>query len=494
MSISVRRSMLAAVASCAVVAASSAYAGGFAVREQSATAQGLSFAGAASGSGGLSSMFWNPATITMAPGWQSEWHASLILPYADIVPDATTQAQIAALGARTVPIPPPPSPLAGALGTFGPFGSSPFNSGNIGQAAIVPASYSSYQINERLWVGMYTGAPFGLGTKAEPNWAGQIYGRSARVFSFNATPTVGYKVSDWLSLGAGVQVQYLAVDLTRAVPANIGLSPLQRGALLAGGATAAQLAAISTGIAGLTAVSPLAPTGRLEADDIGFGYTLGATLTPFAGTDIGIGFRSSIRHELQGTATPALLTVVPIRAALNLPETVTVGLTQRVGAQWKVMLGYEWANWSRIKDPAVVNRIDGTITTDLPYHYRDGHFFSAGAEYQWTPQLAVRGGVAYEISPIRDNVRTVSLPDNDRFWLSIGASYRLSEKLSVDVAYSHIFVKRTPFRLVAGVNPSATAIPFVGEAKPTVDIVSAALKYRWDDTAVAIPAPLVRKY
>src|SRR5947209_10932923 len=107
---------LAAVSLGALAAATTgATAGAFALREQSATAQGLSFAGAASGSGGLSSMFWNPATITMAPGWQSEWHASLILPYADIVPDAATQAQIAALGARTVPIPPPPSPLAGAL-------------------------------------------------------------------------------------------------------------------------------------------------------------------------------------------------------------------------------------------------------------------------------------------------------------------------------------------------------------------------------------------
>ena len=50
---------LAAVSLAAVVAATSgAHAGAFAVREQSATAQGMSFAGAASGSGGISSMFW----------------------------------------------------------------------------------------------------------------------------------------------------------------------------------------------------------------------------------------------------------------------------------------------------------------------------------------------------------------------------------------------------------------------------------------------------
>jgi long-chain fatty acid transport protein len=28
----------------------------------------------------------------------------------------------------------------------------------------------------------------------------------------------------------------------------------------------------------------------------------------------------------------------------------------------------------------------------------------------------------------------------------------------------------------------------------SVDIISAAVKYRWDNPAVAIPAPIVRKY
>ena len=64
----------------ALLAATAAQAGGFGIREQSATAQGESFAGVAAGSGGLSSMFWNPATITMTPGIQTEAHGSVIIP------------------------------------------------------------------------------------------------------------------------------------------------------------------------------------------------------------------------------------------------------------------------------------------------------------------------------------------------------------------------------------------------------------------------------
>ena len=128
----IRSLTLATISLAALGAATSdARAGAFALREQSATAQGLSFAGAASGSGGLSSMFWNPATITMAPGWQSEFHASVIIPEVKIKP-----------------LPPTPTLAFGA-------------SGDIGEDAVVPTSYLSYQFNDSLWLGLATTAPFG---------------------------------------------------------------------------------------------------------------------------------------------------------------------------------------------------------------------------------------------------------------------------------------------------------------------------------------------
>jgi long-chain fatty acid transport protein len=100
--------------------------------------------------------------------------------------------------------------------------------------------------------------------------------------------------------------------------------------------------------------------------------------------------------------------------------------------------GYEWTNWSRIKDIPIVNKLDGVVETTLNFRYRDGHFYSLGAEYQWSPRFAVRAGVAYEESPITNRTRSVNIPDNDRVWASIGASYKVTEKLSVDASYSHI--------------------------------------------------------
>jgi long-chain fatty acid transport protein len=143
----------------------------------------------------------------------------------------------------------------------------------------------------------------------------------------------------------------------------------------------------------------------------------------------------------------------------------------------------------------------GAPVRSLPLNYKDGYFYSAGVEYDWTPSLTLRAGVAYEDSPITDRVRSTRLPDNDRVWASIGASYRWSHKLSFDVAYTHIFVRDTPIRIVPGHQdfiPTPLALgglPLVADVDARVDIFSVGLKYRWDDPKVPIAAPpVVRKY
>jgi hypothetical protein len=102
-----------------VVATAQANAGGFAIREQSTYGQGTSFAGIAAG-GALSSMFWNPATMTQFPVMGLEIGASAIFPFANN------------------------TPIAGTL--VGP----PFNFGgttDTGMDALVPNAYFTYQFN-----------------------------------------------------------------------------------------------------------------------------------------------------------------------------------------------------------------------------------------------------------------------------------------------------------------------------------------------------------
>jgi long-chain fatty acid transport protein len=108
--------------------------------------------------------------------------------------------------------------------------------------------------------------------------------------------------------------------------------------------------------------------------------------------------------------------------------------------------------------------------------WHDGWFFSLGAEYAWSPALTLRGGVAYEISPIQNaDERPARLPDSDRIWTSIGATYKWSEKISVDFAYTHLFAEDS------SINRTDGGVLLLAEAESSVDILSVGLKIKLGD-------------
>jgi long-chain fatty acid transport protein len=411
-----------------LAATADANAGGFAVREQSAWGQGSSFAGVAAG-GSLSAMFWNPATMTQVPGVQSESVLSGIMPYSANSPSAG-------------------SSFLGLGGT-----------GDTAQDAIVPAGYFSYQLNPNLWLGMSVNSPFGLSVSFPTTWAGSNYAAgSSYLKTYTATPSLAYRINDLISVGVGVQIQYAKADLSHCIGASC-------------------IPATMTTLA------------ELSGHDWGYGFTAGVTVTPTPTTTIGVGYRSGINQKIDGTISLSGIGSADASTTINLPDTVSVGLRQRLTPQLTGLATVEWTNWSRI---GTSNVAAGAFSTTLPFQYQDGWLFSVGAEYMWSQALTLRGGVGYEISPITDQVRTPLLPDNDRFWLSAGGTYQWSPKLSFDLAYTHIFVKSTPINVTAASgNPWWNGVDYIGDVSSHVDIISVAMKYRWDNPA---PAPVSKLY
>ena len=444
----VRTAAAATVSLAALLAAGAASASSFAIRSgQSAEGLGMAYAGAAAGGIGMGSMAWNPATITMFPGRTSQWNFTYLLPEGEYTP---TQ------GTRVV------TPFGNLPNTHPLLGGSPLGTGNLGgDGAFIPASYSAWQLTDRLWIGMTTGAPFGLRSKAENTFnAAQSYGRSAKVRSINVSPTIGYQVTDWLSIGAAFQVQYFKANLKQAN----GL-----------GAAAGNVI--------------------LDGDTIDFGYRFGANITPWQGTNIGIAYRSSIRQTLEGNlmGAPGLPVITPVKANLNLPDSVVFGVSQVINEQWQAHLGVEWTNWSRFRRIPIVSQISGTPVSSLNFVYDDSWFFSGGVEYKYNRDLTLRAGVGYELSAVNDTNRTIYISDNDRLWLSTGLSYKFSEKVNLDVGYTYIHVNKARVNYT-GAHPQQGAVIYAAEAQPQIHIVSAALTYRWDNPTETIPVrPVVRK-
>lgn len=284
------KSVLLGCASIGVLltATAAANAGAFALREQSAYGQGASFAGIAAG-GALSSMFWNPATITQFNGKTIEQVATGILPNAS---HSFSYATESALG----------------------------NAGNSGMNALVPAGYASWQLNERFWLGLSVNAPFGLGVHFPQVWAGSRggSGQSAKIETYNFAPTAAYKINDWISVAVGLQAQYLRAEYDAYVSTTPTLISTLKGAGWGFGWTA-----------GIT-LTPLPKT------QIGIGYRSAINQKVNGTLDQPTAWLAA--GGSQGS----------VNLVLNLPDVVTVGLRQGIGDRFTLLAGVEWTNWSRI--------------------------------------------------------------------------------------------------------------------------------------------------
>lgn len=420
-SISTGGALKAGVAAVAVLlSAGSASAGGFAPHEQSAYFMGSAFAGSAAG-GALSSMFWNPAALGQFDGINSDSSYSLIMP--DTVVTATGGA------------------LAGL-----PTSNS---SGDIGDTAILPASYFSYQLNDKVVLGMGVNAPFGLTTDGKYAWDGSGLARESKITTYNFTPTVSYRVAPGVLLGAGLQVQYIDAQLRQASNALV----------------------------------PTSATAAVKGDDFGFGFTAGILLSPAEGTSIGLGFRSKIEHDLEGTFhVSGVAPQSRISADIELPEIVALSLRQDIAPAWTLLGTVEWTNWSRLPQLQINCESAGPgcagagvpLTNGvLPLNWQDGWFFSAGLEHAYSEQLTLRGGVAYEISPIDTaEGRTIRVPDADRVWLTAGASYKYNENTTVDLSYAHVFVEDSTTVQAGGA--------LIGDVESSADIISVGVRSKLD--------------
>ncbi|MEO8005602.1 MAG: outer membrane protein transport protein [Betaproteobacteria bacterium] len=368
-----------------------ASAAGFALIEQSASGMGNAYAGAAATAEDASTIFYNPAGMSELKGMQFTLGAHVIDLSAKFSNSASTKPAAIVT-----------NPLGG-------------NGGEAGTTAIVPNVYFVVPMGERFDFGIGVNAPFGLKTEYDDNWAGRFQGIKSDLTTYNINPSLSFKVNDMFSIGAGVNYQHLDVELTNAVV----LGPNTEG------------------------------RAKLEADDDAWGWNVGILFKPTASTKIGASYRSKLDYKLDGTTSVTTTTGTAISAAsgasnadLTLPESFSLSLSQKLNDQWEFLADATFTKWSQIDQINVVNSTNGTLRDVLHLDFDDTWRYSIGANYKLNDSWILKGGVAYDQSPVKGaSSRTVRLPDNDRTWLSIGAAVKIRDSGKLDIGYSHLFIK-----------------------------------------------------
>ncbi len=396
-------------------------AAGFAIIEHSAQGMGNAYSGGAANAEDLSTLWFNPAGAVKFEGLQSQAALHLIIPEFDGRGSGALEAG----------------------GVAFPTGSEPSDGGVV---AFVPATYVSYQVNEKLWAGLAINAPFGLSTNYDDDWAGRYQAIDSEILSFNIGPSLAFKVSDSLSIGVGVVLMYFDAKLPNAIDTNgaaaSGLSARAQAAAAAGDLVTAQ--ALGAEAQGVLAGRPFDDSrAKNEADGWGYGFNVGLLFEPVNTADreirIGVHYRSEIEQDLEGKASFRLNPVltpggaVPVNLARD-DISVNVDLPQKVSASYyhrvrKVafMGDVTWTGWSSLPELKIEYDGVGPFGTGEAVEevdFEDSFRLSAGVAYYYNDRWTWRAGAAWDQSPTRNSRdRTARLPDNDRVWFSAGVGY-----------------------------------------------------------------------
>ena len=409
-----KKSAAALVLTGVSVAVSTAFAAGFQLTEQSSLGAGRAYAGAGIVGDDLSAVHYNPAGMTLLDGTRFQAGGVWIGLNADFK---------------------------------GNNGES--ENGRL-KGQMIPAGYVTHQVNDKVWLGFAMTVPFGMGTEYDRNWEHANRGTSAKIYTFDMNPSIAYKVSDFISVGAGVSVQYAKANLGMRMDAMPGMSLAH---------------------------------AKVEADSWDWGYNFGVMISPTDKLRFGLAYRSAIKHEADGDVTlssvngttlggvlqnpvagATLATLLEgqmlgTAATIKTPDTLMLTGTWEATDQLRLSGLIRWANWSNFDDLTLENSVPSGLgmmavsqfgqgaqalvgqvkEVTIENKWQDTWLFSVGADYRINSAFTVRGGLAYETSPVDDqSTRMAVIPDTDRVWFSLGASWYPTQDLQFDVGATYL--------------------------------------------------------
>lgn len=381
-----------AVAAAMALVSTHVFAAGFQLNEYTAAGLGRSFSGEGAIADSAASGSRNPATMTMFD--RPSFSGGAI--YVD--PDVKLTGN---------------SPVTGRS----------LDDDNIAPNAWVPNLHFILPINEQWALGASATSNYGLSTEFENGYpAGPLAGKTDLITE-NLNLSAAYRLNEHFSFGVGFDAVYAKAKIER----NAGeLVALQSRGRIPADTTAAHLNGNAWGYGWNAGI-------LYEVDEnnrYGFTYR----------SKVDIDFDGNYRSDLPVAAGGTGGSTVPGSLTLNLPEMWEVSGYNRVAPKWAVHYSLTYTSWSQFQELKATGSNGNTLfQKDEGYH--DVYRIALGTTYYYNDQWTFRTGIAYDDSPVPADNRTISIPDQDRLWLSVGSTYAFNKDASVDLGVSYMHGK-----------------------------------------------------
>lgn len=284
------------------------------------------------------------------------------------------------------------------------------------------AVFGAEESKLKFGLGVYT--PFGSTMKWEDGWVGRFQLTKLQLFSVFIQPTVSYKISDKIGIGAGFVYGIGKIDLRKDLPPPVTFDDGTPG------------------------------SAKLTGNANGIGFNAGIYLKPIEKLSIGITYRSQVNMKVKnGNAefnVPGSLSSSfpsgPFSSSLPLPQVLSIGFGITPIEKLLITADVNFIGWSAYKELAFdyEKNTSSLQDTKSARNYKNTFAFRLGGQYNVKENLRVRAGIAYQLTPVQDGYVTPEVPDANKISYTAGIGYKFADKLTVDASFTfENFAKRT---------------------------------------------------
>jgi long-chain fatty acid transport protein len=342
----------------------------------------------------------------------------------------------------------------------------------------VPNIYMSLPFAKRYAFGVGVSAPYGLTTDWPVKSQGRYVGYKSVLQGVYIQPTFAVKLHEKVSVGVGVDVTSLNVELNQRADLSSQLLP--------NGLTFAAL-----GVAQGTDFADI----QLKGHSLSYGYHVGAIFKLHDRFSFGMRYLGGQKVDVpdgtinttqipavkpDGTpyTTPIALPGVPAGTPMDtlvaaqfasggklsdqsattmipLPAQFVAGVAIKASRTVKLFLDYQFTNWSAFDKL----KIDGQyLDNEIPENYRNVSGFRMGTEIGLGEKSQFRAGFNVHGAAAPDQTVTPNLPEGSRRELMLGFGSKLSKAFGLDFSYMYLHQPDRAGRTGAGANPAAPTV------------------------------------
>ena len=284
--------------------------------------------------------------------------------------------------------------------------------------------YMVHPLTDRLRLGFSNFSVYGAAQDFGDGFAGRYTVTSAELLTLTLGPSLGYRVNDWLSVGAGVYFTYAMLDQDIAVPR-----------LEAGDGTV-----------------------TLEDEALGYCGSLGLLFHPCESFRVGVAYTTETKLKFEdvlsarglGEGQQWLLGHLGLSSGkmdmdMTLPQGVMVSLYQELNERWVLVANLGWQDSSEAGQMDVdIDAPAGSVETTLDRRFHDTYHVALGARCHLNDKLTWGFGVAYDTSPVDDEDRTIDMALDRQWRYATGLQYAISERTTLGVAYTFLDLGKAP--------------------------------------------------